>query len=131
MALGRRSTFAMYSGTVSQFQSMPASIASVGMSSTAVRQRANHSRSAGLHGASAKPQLPITTLVTPCQHEQLRSGPHAFCAPIMGVGVDKAGRDDQPVGIDDAISGSADPADLDDLAGADADIGAIARRPRS
>ena len=37
---------------------------------------------AGLHGASAKPQLPITTLVTPCQHEQLPSGSQATCASI-------------------------------------------------
>jgi hypothetical protein len=41
------------------------------MSSTAVKQRANHSRSPGLHGASANPQLPMITLVTPCQQEQL------------------------------------------------------------
>ena len=61
---------------------MPAIIASVGMSSTAVRQRANHSRSSGLQGASAKPQLPMTTLVTPCQHEQLPSGSQATCASI-------------------------------------------------
>src|SRR3989442_878478 len=37
---------------------MPASIASVGMSSTAVRQRANHSRSSDLHGALASDLTP-------------------------------------------------------------------------
>ena len=61
---------------------MPAAIASVGMSSTADRQRAYHSRSPGLQGASAKPQLPITTDVTPCQHEQLPSGSQATCASM-------------------------------------------------
>src|ERR1043166_4363066 len=61
---------------------MPASIASVGMSSTAVRHRANHSRSAGLHGARANPQFPMTTLVTPCQHEQLPIGSQATCASM-------------------------------------------------
>jgi hypothetical protein len=30
--------------------------------------------SASAQGASVKPQLPITTLVTPCQHEQVPSG---------------------------------------------------------
>ena len=61
---------------------MPASIASVGMSSTAVRQRANHSRAWGLHGASANPQLPMTTVVTPCQQEQLPMGSQATCASM-------------------------------------------------
>jgi hypothetical protein len=61
---------------------MPASIASVGMSSTAVRHRAYHSRSSGGQGASAKPQLPMITLVTPCQHEQLPIRSHATCASM-------------------------------------------------
>src|SRR6266851_4618961 len=61
---------------------MPAAIASVGMSSTADRQRTYQSRSAGLHGARAKPQLLITTDVTPCQHEQLPSGSQAICASM-------------------------------------------------
>ena len=52
------------------------------MSSTASRQRAIHSRSPGRQGARAKPQLPMITLVTPCQHEQLPSGSHATCASI-------------------------------------------------
>src|SRR6266851_1127917 len=61
---------------------MPAAIASVGMSSTADRQRTYQSRSAGLHGARAKPQLLITTDVTPCQHEQLPSGSQAIWASM-------------------------------------------------
>ena len=61
---------------------MPAAIASVGMSSTAERQRAYQSRSAGLQGARAKPQLLMTTEVTPCQHEQLPNGSQATWASM-------------------------------------------------
>src|ERR1700757_2879715 len=114
MALGRRSTVARYSGKLSQVQSMPAIIASVGMSSTAVRQRANHSRSSGLQGANAKPQLPMITLVTPCQHEQLPSGSQLTCASICVVPAMNPGSNDHPLGIDRALGGRADTADLDD-----------------
>ena len=82
MLLGNDSTASRYSGKVSQRQSMPAIIASLGMSSTASRHSANHSLASGLHGASAKPQLPITTVVTPCQHEQLPSGSQATWASM-------------------------------------------------
>ena len=61
---------------------MPASMASVGMSSTAVRQRANHSRSAGRQGARANPQFPMITVVTPCQQEQLPIRSHATWASM-------------------------------------------------
>ena len=49
----------------------------------------------------------------------------------MGVAVDKAGGDDQPVGVDDPLSRRADTPDLDDTAVLGGDIGAIARPPRS
>ena len=49
----------------------------------------------------------------------------------MGVPVDKTGRHDQPVSIDDALGGRSDAADLDDAAGLDTDIGLKARQPRS
>jgi hypothetical protein len=44
------------------------------------------------HGASVKPQLPITTLVMPCQHEDVPSGSQKTCAsmcvwPSMKPGV--------------------------------------------
>ena len=106
---------------------MPAAIASVGMSSTADRQRAYQSRSSGLQGASAKPQLLITTEVTPCQHEQLPSGSHATCASMWVWPSMKPGDDDQAVGIDRARGGRRDAADLDDAAVLDADIGGEAR----
>ena len=44
---------------------MPARIASSDMPSTWVRLRTIRSRCAGWHGAIVKPQLPITTVVTP------------------------------------------------------------------
>ena len=46
----------------------------------------------------------------------------------MGVAVDEAGRDDQPVGIDHPLRRGPDAADLDDPPVLDADIGAIARQ---
>ena len=39
-------------------------------------------RSGAAHGASVKPQLPITTLVTPCQHEHVPSGSQKTCASM-------------------------------------------------
>ena len=82
MAFGNDSTAARYSGKVSQRQSIPATMASLGMSSTASRHSANHSLASGLQGASANPQLPMTTLVTPCQQEQVPAGSHATCASM-------------------------------------------------
>ncbi len=49
-------------------------MASGEMSSARSRLAITRSFSSGLHGARVKPQLPITTLVTPCQHEQVPSG---------------------------------------------------------
>ena len=101
------------------------------MSSTAVRQRANHSRSSGLHGASAKPQLPITTDGDAVPARAAADRVPGDLRVHMRVAVDKAGRDDQPVGVDHPLGGGADAADLDDAARRDADIGAIARHARA
>ncbi len=49
-------------------------MASAAMSSARSRFLTTRCRSALAQGASVKPQLPITTLVTPCQHEQVPSG---------------------------------------------------------
>ncbi len=48
---------------------MPARMASMDMPSTFSSVRRMSSRCAGRVGATAKPQLPITTVVTPCQGE--------------------------------------------------------------
>ncbi|HMD63044.1 MAG TPA: hypothetical protein VKF83_03605, partial [Stellaceae bacterium] len=49
----------------------------------------------------------------------------------MRVPVDEPGRDDQPVGIDRALSGGTDAANLDDPPAPDPDIRAVARHPGS
>ncbi len=38
------------------------------------------SRSASRHGARVNPQLPMTTVVTPCQEEQEANGSHVSWA---------------------------------------------------
>ena len=68
MAFGRRSTASRYSGNVSQLHSMLAS--AVGsMSSARSRLRTTSARASSRTGARVKPQLPMTAVVTPCQHE--------------------------------------------------------------
>ena len=67
---------ARYSGKVSKVQSMPATRASNAMPSTFSSVRAMVSRCSGRVGAMPNPQLPMTTLVTPCQHDGVRSGSH-------------------------------------------------------
>ena len=110
---------------------MPASIASVGMSSTAVRQRANHSRVGGLARREGEAAI---------AHDDAGDAVPARAAAErvpgdlrihVGVPVDKPGRDDQPVGVDRALGGGADAADLDNPPAFDADIGAVARHPRA
>src|SRR5262249_35992280 len=64
----------MYSRNVVQFQLIAASIALRLMSSARSMLFTIRSRCFDLPGASVKPQLPMTTVVTPCQQEQLPSG---------------------------------------------------------
>ncbi len=74
------STAARYSGKVSKVQSMPSTSASKAMPSTFSNVRAMVSRCSGRVGAIPNPQLPTTTLVTPCQHDGVRSGSHRIWA---------------------------------------------------
>ncbi len=74
--LARPSSAARYSGKVSKHQSMPASRASVDMPSTFSSVRTIVSRCSGRVGATPNPQLPMTTLVTPCQLDGVRSPSH-------------------------------------------------------
>ena len=71
-----------YSEKVSHCQSMPSAMASAAMSSARSRLRTTRCRSSHRLGASVKPQLPITTLVTPCQQEQVPSGSQQTCASM-------------------------------------------------
>ncbi len=72
--LGVRSTLSRNSGNVSQSHGIPARIVLSGTAS--LRDTVNIARScaSGLHGAKPKPQLPITTLVTPCQPDIVQYG---------------------------------------------------------
>ena len=71
---GVRSTLSRNSGNVSQSHGMPACIVFIGTASLRERLSIARSRSSGLHGAKPKPQLPITTLVTPCQPDIVHHG---------------------------------------------------------
>ena len=66
--LGRRATASRYSGNVSHSHSMPADSAAPGMSSTPSMSPISQSRRSGCTGANPTPQLPMTIVVTPCQH---------------------------------------------------------------
>ena len=72
---GRRSRLSRYSRKVSNSHRMPFCIASSDMPSTYSSIFIRVSRSSGRHGASVKPQLPVTMVVTPCHdvHEALGS----------------------------------------------------------
>src|SRR3546814_19882644 len=59
-----------YSRKVVQRQSIPASIAAPEISSARSRFRTTRARPDFDLGAKVKPQLPMTTVVTPCQHHE-------------------------------------------------------------
>jgi len=82
IAVPRRSSAPRYSGKVSNGQSgpIPARSASSDMPSTFSSVRMISSRCAGRVGATPKPQLPITTLVTPCQGEIVHMRSQKTCA---------------------------------------------------
>ena len=71
IAVPRRSIASRYWANVSKGHSapMPARSASSDMPSTFSSVRSTSSRCAGRVGATPKPQLPITTEVTPCHGE--------------------------------------------------------------
>ena len=82
MPLGSVSRQSRNSGKVVQRHSMPAAIAAGGMSSARSRLRMTMCLSAAAQGASVKPQLPMTTVVTPCQQEEVPSGSQKTCASM-------------------------------------------------
>ena len=75
-----RSSMSRYCGYVSKSQSTPASSASSDMPSTWVRLRRVRSRSRSRHGAMVKPQLPMTTVVTPRPTDGVAHGSHVSWA---------------------------------------------------
>ena len=52
------------------------------ISSARSRLRTTMALSASAQGASVKPQLPMTTLVIPCQQEDVPSGSQKICASM-------------------------------------------------
>ena len=72
--LGVRSTLSRNCGKVSQSQGMPACIVFSGTASFRETASIARSRSSGRHGAKPKPQLPMTTLVTPCHPDIVHHG---------------------------------------------------------
>ena len=66
---GRRSSASRYSGKDCQSHASPSVSATPGMSSTPSISAISRPWSAGTAGAKPTPQLPITTVVTPCQEE--------------------------------------------------------------
>ena len=63
-----------YSGNDSHPQRIPSVSAVPGMSSTPSISATSHSRFSGNTGAKPTPQLPMTTVVTPCHDDGVRYG---------------------------------------------------------
>ena len=73
---GRRSSASRYSGKDSHCQSMPSQSAVPGMSSTPSISSMSSCSPPGRTGANPTPQLPTTTVVTPCQHDGASCASH-------------------------------------------------------
>src|SRR6478735_10048365 len=69
MPFGSRSIASRYPAKSVQVHSIPAASAAGAMSSARSRLRTTSSCASSRVGASVKPQCPMTTVVTPCQHE--------------------------------------------------------------
>src|ERR1700722_2315809 len=77
---GWRSMLSRNSGYVTQSHGSPAFIEAYGIASVRVIVSIARSRKSGLTGAKPKPQLPITSEVTPCQLEIEQYGSQKSCA---------------------------------------------------
>jgi hypothetical protein len=69
----------MYSGKVSHVQGRPSVMTTPGMSSTPAITSTSTSWSSWRQGAKPTPQLPITTVVTPCADEGVRRSDQMDC----------------------------------------------------
>ena len=70
------------------------------MSSTPSISSMRRSRSSGRHGANPTPQLPITTVVTPCHADGTMPVVPRRLAVVVGVDVDEARHHHGAVGVD-------------------------------
>ena len=75
-ARGMRSSASMYSGTDCQSHGMASRRLAPGMPSTPSISPMSQSWRSGAAGAKPTPQLPITTVVTPCHSDGVSSGSH-------------------------------------------------------
>ena len=75
-----RSTASRYSGKLVHSQVMPSVMAEPGMSSTPSMRSMSQSCRSGLAGANPTPQLPMTTVVTPCHELGVTTGSQVTCA---------------------------------------------------
>ena len=75
-----RSTAARYSPKERHLNSSPSSSASRGMASTRDSRPTRKSAADGSTGAREMPQLPATTVVTPCRGDGESDGSHRTCA---------------------------------------------------
>ena len=70
-----------------------------------------------------KPQLPMTTVVTPCHGDGLARRVPEELAVVVGVQVDEARRHDQTAGIELASAALRDRPDCSDPSPGDRDVG--------
>ncbi len=108
---------------------MPAAIAEPEMSSARSRLRTTRARCSNGAGASVKPQWPIITVVTPCQHEFDASSSQKTCAsmwvwPSMNPGVTT-----WPSASISSRALLADAPDRGDAIADDADVGGVGGEP--
>jgi hypothetical protein len=75
MARGMASSASRYSGKLSHCQSMPSASAVPGDVLDALHQLDQPLVPLGRAGAKPTPQLPITTVVTPCHDDGVSTGP--------------------------------------------------------
>ena len=130
-ALGAaRSTASRYSGNVSKVQSIPSASAAGSMSSARSRLRTTRCRSASRTGASVNPQLPMTAVVTPCQHELAPLGIPEHLGVHVGVTVDEPRSDHVALGVDLSGRVRPDAAHKGDPVPYDADVGAVGAEAR-
>ena len=78
----------------------PSDSAAPGMSSTPSISPISHSCLSGCTGAKPTPQLPMTTVVTPCQHDGVSIGSQVIWPSKCVCTSTKPGRDDHAVGVD-------------------------------
>ena len=131
MTWARWSSTSRNSGKVSQPHWMPALSAAPGMSSTPSMRPISHSCRSGATGAKPTPQLPMTTVVTPCQHDGVELLVPGGLAVVVRVDVDEARRDEGAVGVDLLPPAAVDGPDLGDHAVGDGDVGRASRGARA